>query len=82
MRWLVTSIVLSVVLTIVLNLVLRTFPGLPARLGRALEGRTCGARGRPDGTGARRSRVIFPWRAMLLVSLVGTVVLNVLLNLR
>ena len=72
MNWLVTSIVLSVVLTIVLNAGVRMFPRATERTARRFDDWT-----RPplDDEGPR-VRVFFPWRAMLLASIVLTVVLN------
>lgn len=76
MDWIVTSIVLSVVLTIVLNLGLRMFPGAGDRAARRLD-RAPAAR---DDDG-RRVRVWFPWKGMLIASVVLTIVLNLALRL-
>lgn len=74
MRWLVLSIVLSVVLTVVLNLIARAFPTAGQRAARRLDDLVARA---PERSG--RVRVYVPWRAMLLASLVLTVVLNAVL---
>jgi hypothetical protein len=86
MDWLVMSIVASVVLTIVLNLGLRLFPGAGERGGRRAA--TWAApdpevRAGPDEAQPHRSRVrvFFPWKAMLLASLVLTILLNVVIRL-
>ena len=63
------SIVLSIVLTVVLNVVLRLFPDASERAARRVEGL---------GT-AGRTRVFVPWKAMIVVSLLATLVLNLLL---
>ena len=77
MEWLAVSIVLSVVLTVVLNIALRVVPGASARLGRSLEDLT--TREPPDAPASgRRVHVVFPWKAMLLASLVLTLLLNAL----
>ena len=75
MRWLVISLVLSVVLTVVLNVGLRVFPELGDRLARGLAGLT---RPSADERGAkgRRIQVYVPWKAMILVSVVLTIVVN------
>ena len=73
MGWLAASLVLSVALTIALNLAIRLFPGLGSRLAASLE--------RPSPSRSR-VRVVFPWRAMLLASLVLTIVVNLLIRLR
>jgi hypothetical protein len=71
--WLVASIVVSVVLTVVLNVALRAFPGTGEAIGRRLD----------DALSEdRRVRVWFPWKGMLVASLVLTVLLNLVLGLR
>ena len=79
MPWLVVSIVLSVALTLALNLWLRMFP----QAGRRMERRVIELSApRPaDGSRSsnRRIRVWAPWKAMLLASLVLTVLVNILL---
>lgn len=73
MRFLYISIVLSLVLTLVLNVAVRTFPDAGERGARRLDrwSRTLGSRN--DG---RQVYVYFPWKAMLLVSIVLTVVVS------
>jgi hypothetical protein len=68
MSWLIGSIVLSVVLTVVLNLGVRAFPHATERAVRRAEEW-------PDD--GRRVRVFFPWKAMLIASIVLTIVVNV-----
>lgn len=80
-QFLIVSIVASVVLTVLLNVALRAFP----RSAERLDERVTRLTERPsspahDETG--RVRVVFPWKAMLIGSLVLTVVLNLLLMLR
>ena len=70
MRWLALSIVLSVVLTIVLNVALRAFPRTGERIAQELAQPTDE---RPKGG------VYVPWKAMVVVSLVLTIGLNLLL---
>lgn len=70
MDWLVTSIALSIVLTVVLNVALRAFPRAGERIDRALVRTTAQ---RPGGG------VSIPWKAMIVVSLVLTVGLNLFL---
>lgn len=70
MDWLVASLVLSVVLTVVVNVALRAFPRAGDRIGRSL---TRIAEERPSGG------VYVPWKAMIVVSVVLTVGLNLLL---
>jgi hypothetical protein len=80
--WLGFSIVASIVLTIVLNLALWMFPNLGERLHDALA-RLADAHERNDDGGEPQSRmrVYFPWKAMLIGSIVLTILINVLLTL-
>ena len=74
-QWLVVSIVLSIVLTVAVNLFLWLFPGAGRGISDAV-GRM--AAEREDGS---RTRVIVPWKAMLIGSIALTVALNLLLLL-
>jgi hypothetical protein len=88
-QWLVVSIVLSIALTVAVNVLLRLFPGagrgLSDALGRLAEDADRRSAERSDGSGVRsdgsRMRVIVPWKAMLIGSIVLTIALNVLLAL-
>jgi len=73
MQWLVASLVLSVLLTVLVNLALWLFPGWRERTARAVESFT------NSTSGDRRTRVIVPWKAMLVTSLVLTLVINLVL---
>ena len=76
MEWLVASLVLSVLLTVLVNLALWLSPRLRERTARAVEGST-------DSAGSdRRTRLIVPWKAMLVASLVLTFLINLVLWLR
>jgi hypothetical protein len=85
-QWLWYSLVASVVLTVVLNLAIRAWPGGAERSAHSLDdwarrqAPPPTATPRPDDDG-RRVRMIVPWKAMLLASLVGTVLLNLVLRL-
>ncbi len=80
MNWLVWSIVASLALTIVANVVIRLWPGAD-RGARRLEdwvaGDAAGDAPRPGGF-----RVIVPLTAMVVISVVLTVVVNLVLWLR
>ncbi len=83
MNWLVLSIVASVVLTVVLNVGLRMFPGAGDRAGRRIEPWAPDPYDRSDPQPSQaRVRVFFPWKLMLIASLVVTVLLNVFMHLR
>ena len=76
--WLLFSIIASVVLTVVLNVGLRLFPGIGQSAERRfLEQAERTAQG--QRTGKSGVRVIFPWKTMLIVSLLGTLALNLFL---
>ena len=72
--WLLISLVASLVLTVVANLVPRLFP----RIGEKAERRFLREMEEQVQTG-NRVRVIFPWKTMLVVSVIGTLALNLLL---
>jgi hypothetical protein len=73
-QWLIASLVVSVVLTVLLNLVLRWFPGAGDRLAREVV--DLASSNRPGRTNNSRAHVIAPWKAMLLASLILTLVIN------
>jgi hypothetical protein len=77
MQWLVASFVLSVALTVLVNLAFWLFPGLRERTSSAVDDFVTTA-----DDGDRRRRVIVPWKAMLVASLVLTAVVNLVLWLR
>ena len=83
MEWLLISVVLSVVLTVVLNVGLRAFPGAGDRAARRMdEWAAPRVEDRFDSrTPQPRVKVLFPWKAMLIGSLILTVLLNVILTL-
>jgi hypothetical protein len=76
------SLAVSVVLTVMVNLVLFLFPGAARRLQDGLA--RPAARAAPDRNTDGASpgvRVLFPWKAMIVGSLVLTVVINLLILL-
>jgi hypothetical protein len=73
--FLLGSLVLSIVLTVLLNVFLRLFPSTTRRIGERLE-QTFERQPSPVEEPGTRVRVYFPWRFMLLASLVLTILLN------
>jgi hypothetical protein len=73
MQWLMVSIVLSILLTVALNVAARAFPGGTDRAARRLDEWTA----RSADYDGPRVRVFFPWRAMLIGSIVLTILVNV-----
>lgn len=75
MQWLVISIALSVVLTVLLNIGLRVFPDLNRRATSEVSEPHWSTAGETHTSG-RRVRVWTPWKAMILGSVMLTVVVN------
>ena len=76
MQWLIVSVVLSVVLTLAANAALRVFPELGPHVARWVTSMTeseAERSARPS-----RVRVVFPWKAMILVSIILTALLSLL----
>ena len=80
MQWLAVSIVLSVVLTVILNVALRLFPGAGRRVARGMDNFAARA-SQETGRSDRRVRVWTPWKAMLIGSLILTIVVNLFIRL-
>jgi len=78
MTWLGISVVLSLLLTIVLNVGLRLFPDAGRRVARAMSQPSLPSAGesRPSN---HRVRIWAPWKAMILGSVILTIVVNLLL---
>jgi hypothetical protein len=76
-QWLAISVVLSVVLTVLLNVAVRAFPETARRLERSLTTFTSKDRDAPPND--RRVRVFVPWKAMVIGSVILTIVVNVVL---
>jgi len=75
-KWLLVSIVL----TVLLNVAIRLWPGAAQRGTERLT--DWAAQGSSEaGRDPGRTRVFFPWKAMLIASVVLTVVLNVVLRI-
>jgi hypothetical protein len=78
-RWIVVSVAMSVVLTALLNIGLRAFPDAGRRAARGLAELTS-----PDYDGGherdRRLRVFVPWKAMIVGSVILTIVVKLVLR--
>ncbi len=86
MQWLWVSLIASVVLTILLNVAIRLWPGGTERSARRVDDWarrqvSPPASGTTGAVDEPRVQVIAPWKAMLLASVVATVLLNVVLRL-
>jgi hypothetical protein len=77
-QWLLVSLVLSVVLTVLVNVFLLAFPDAGRRAAERLEQLASPAEG--DGPrSSQRVRVFAPWRAMLVASVILTILVNLVL---
>lgn len=77
MSFIWASIVGSIVLTAVLNVVPRLFPGAARKAEQQLHDYLLDAEdAKSPDTPARKVRVFFPWKAMLIVSVVLTLLVN------
>lgn len=75
-NFLLASIIGSVVLTILLNILPLVFPNAAAKTQRKLEENARRAIEQHEDEQRPRVKVFFPWKAMLLLSLLLTVLVN------
>ncbi len=76
--FLIRSLVASAVLTLLLNFVPRLFPKATRKAEQEIHRRVEDAwDGRDLDDGGPRVKVFFPWKAMLIISAVLTIVVNV-----
>jgi len=76
--FLVQSLVASAVLTLALNFLPRLFPNAARRAEQEVHRRVEDAwSDREPGDGGPRVKVFFPWKAMLIISIVLTILVNV-----
>ena len=78
MTWLGISVALSVLLTVILNVGLRLFPDAGRRVTRGLAESSLRNAGEPRPSN-HRVRVWTPWKAMILGSVILTIVVNLVL---
>ena len=76
-NFIVYSLVGSVILTVLLNLLPLLFPNAAAKLQKKIEENARRAIEQHEDDNQPRVKVFFPWKAML----IGSVVLTVLMNL-
>ncbi len=75
-NFIITSIIASVVLTLVLNFLPLLFPKSAEKLHRKLEEQARAARQQNADPNRPNIKIFFPWKAMLIGSLVLTVLVN------
>ena len=76
--FLVTSLIASVVLTVLINVLPMLFPKSSEKVERKVQEKLNESIARQQEGNQPRVRVFFPWKAMLIASLVLTVVVNVI----
>ena len=81
MEWFVVSVVVSVVLTMLLNVAIRVWPGAADRGAERITDWARGREAAADPGERGRVRVIVPWKAMVIASIVATVLLNLVVRL-
>ena len=72
------SIIGSIVLTVLLNVLPLIFPNAAAKAQRKLEENAKRAIEQHEDDGRPRVKVFFPWKAMLIASIVLTVLVNLI----
>jgi len=75
-QFLITSLIASVVLTLVINILPILFPNAAAKAQRKIEENARRAIEQHEDNDRPRVKVFFPWKAMVLISLGLTLVVN------
>lgn len=76
MDFLITSLIASIVLTVLINIVPMLFPKSSEKVERKVQEKISESIARKKEGNSPVVRVFFPWKAMLIASLVLTVVVN------
>ena len=77
-NFLMTSIVGSIVLTLLLNFLPLLFPNQAANLQRKLEDHARRSIEQHEDQNQPNVKIFFPWKAMIVVSIILTVLVNVI----
>ena len=77
-NFLITSIVGSIVLTLVLNFLPLLFPNQAATLQRKVEEHARRSIEQHEDQNQPNVKIFFPWKAMIIVSIILTVLVNVI----
>ena len=76
--FLLTSLIASVVLTILINLIPRLFPAATEKAEQAVHEKMSQAlQDQREGNGPR-VKVFFPWKSMIVISIVLTILVNLI----
>lgn len=77
-NFIIYSIVGSIVLTVVLNILPLLFPNAAAKIQKKIEENARDAIEQHEDANLPRVKVFFPWKAMLIGSIVLTVLVNII----
>lgn len=77
-NFIIYSVVASVVLTVVLNVLLLLFPQVANKLQKKFEENARRTIERHEDPNQPRVKVFFPWKIMLAVSIILTILLNLI----
>lgn len=77
-NFIIYSIVASIVLTVVLNILPLMFPNAAAKMQKKIEENARQAIEQHEDSNRPRVKVFFPWKTMLIGSLVLTVLVNLI----
>ena len=77
-NFIIYSIVASIVLTVVVNVIPLVFPNFAAKVQKKLEENARHAIEQHEDATRPRVKVFFPWKAMLIGSIVLTVLINII----
>ena len=77
-NFLITSLIASVVLTVLINILPMLFPNTAQKAQRKLREKIDEQISNQEQGNAPRVQVFFPWKTMLIVSLVLTVLVNLI----
>ena len=77
-QFIVTSLIASVILTVALNVLPLLFPNAAAGAMRKLDEHTRRTIDQHEDTNQPRVKVFFPWKAMIIGSIILTVIVNVI----
>lgn len=77
-NFIIYSIVASVILTVILNILPLLFPNTAAKIQKKIEENARQAIAQHEDDNRPRVKVFFPWKAMLIGSIVLTVLINII----
>ena len=77
-NFIIYSIVASIVLTVILNVLPLLFPNAAAKLQKSIEENAKQAIAQHEDNNQPRVNVFFPWKVMLIGSIVLTVLVNII----